>query len=64
MECPYALVLTKCTLTGKACLCCDNQLNCTRRAFAIQYEANQVKTPRNVPPVVLTDGTGHVQDIV
>jgi hypothetical protein len=65
MDCPCPYLLSvRCTLTGRECLCLDDQTNCTRRAFAISYEQKHVKVPSNIPPVILTDSTGRVTDIL
>lgn len=39
-------ITTKCTLTGRACLCPDNHLHCLRRENANNYYAKYPTTPR------------------
>jgi len=44
---PDHVLVEACSLTGKTCFCEDDFRSCTRRTFALVYEARQSKT---IPP--------------
>ena len=53
-----------CTLTGHACLCESDWQHCTRREYALKYQAAHKPVPKQFEGVILTDGKGHVQDVL
>jgi hypothetical protein len=44
---PDQVLVERCSLNGKQCFCEDSYLSCTRRTFALKYEALQ---GAHIPP--------------
>jgi len=53
-----------CTLTGRACLCVEDWLHCTRRDYALRYEAKHQPIPRQFKGVILTDAKGNLDYLI
>jgi hypothetical protein len=54
----------ECSLTGHACLCCEDWHHCTVREYAIECQAKRTTTPRQFEGIILKDGKGHIQDMI